>query len=94
MGSGLSWPDIGLREGGFLIFGRPDDGLGEDFWEGGWSKNFRGAQALFFFLEKFYLLKFFFFGPRGGPGPLSLLPGSVPACILRSLVANLYYARD
>ena len=30
------------------------------------------------FLWKFYILKKKFFGPRGGPGPLCPLPGSVP----------------
>ena len=54
-----------------------DDGLGE----GGPEQKFQGGPSpyFFFFLEKFYLLKIFFFGPRGGSGPLSLVPGSVPA---------------
>ena len=55
----------------------------------GWWARGRGARAkisgrpkpLFFFLEKFYLLKNFFFGPRGASGPLSLVPGSVPECV-------------
>ena len=54
----------------------PDDGLGEGVHDFG-----RGAQAPpppHGFLGKFYLLNFFFFGPSGGPSPLSLLPGSVP----------------
>ena len=42
------------------------------------AKISRGPKPFFFFLGKFYLL-IFFFGPRGGSGPLSLLPGSVPA---------------
>ena len=43
----------------------------------------RGAQAKNqgpkLFLWKFYILKKKIFGPRGGPGPLCPLPGSVPA---------------
>ena len=40
----------------------------------------KGTQVLFsFFLEKFYLLIFFFWN-RGGPGPLKPSPGSIPAC--------------
>ena len=51
----------------------PDDGLGE----GGPEQKFQGGPSpYFFFLEKFYL-------PRGGSGPLSLVPGSVPARIGR-----------
>ena len=63
-----------------------DMGYGLCFELAGWWARGRGAGAkisggpkpLFFFLEKFYLLKIFFFGPRGGPG---LVPGSVPGCI-------------
>ena len=74
MGSALSWPDDGLGEGGFM----PDDGLGE----GGPEQKFQGGPSPYFiFLEIFYLLKNFFFGPRGGSGPLSLVPGSVPAYV-------------
>ena len=63
MSSALGWP-------------WPDDGLGE----GGSEQKFQGGPSpYFFFLEIFYLLKNFFFGPRGGSGPLSLVPGSVPA---------------
>ena len=52
-----------------------DDGLGE----GGPEQKFQGGPSpYFFFLEKFYLLKNFFFGPRGGSSPFSLVPGSVP----------------
>ena len=62
MSSALGWP-------------WPDDGLGE----GGQEQKFQGGPSpYFFFLEIFYLLKNFFFGPRGGSGPLSLVPGSVP----------------
>ena len=52
-----------------------DDGLGE----GGPEQKFQGGPSpYFFFLEIFYLLKIFFFGPRGGSSPFSLVPGSVP----------------
>ena len=55
--------------------GWPDDGLGE----GGPEQKCQGGPSPYFFiLEKFYLLKIFFFGPRGGSGPLCLVPGSVP----------------
>ena len=60
----------------------PDDGLGE----GGLEQKCQGGPSPYFFiLEKFYLLKIFFFGPRGGSGPLCLVPGSVPervACMV------------
>ena len=54
-----------------------DDGLGE----GGPEQKFQGAQApIFFFFGKILLAKNFFFWARGGGlGPLSLVPGSVPA---------------
>ena len=62
MSSALGWP-------------WPDDGLGE----GGPEQKCQGGPSPYFiFLEIFYLLKNFFFGPRGGSGPLSLVPGSVP----------------
>ena len=52
----------------------------------GWWARGKGARAkisggpkpLFFFFGKILLAKFFFFGPRGGSGPFSLVPGSVP----------------
>ena len=34
------------------------------------------------------MLKKFFFGPRGGSGPLCLVPGSVPETIRVALEAN------
>ena len=65
MSSALGWP-------------WPDDGLGE----GGPEQKFQGGPSpYFFFLKIFYLLKNFFFGPRGGSGPLSLVPGSVPESV-------------
>ena len=62
MSSALGWP-------------WPDDGLGE----GGPEQKFQGGPSpYFFFFGNFLLAKKFFFGPRGGSGPLSLVPGSVP----------------
>ena len=52
--------------------------------EGAWAKN-QGDPSLFFW--KFYILNFFFFGPRGARAPFCLLPGSVPNFIMQ-------YARD
>ena len=53
----------------------PDDGLGE----GGPEQKFQGGpKPLFFFFGKILLAKNFFFGPKRGSGPLSLIPGSVP----------------
>ena len=44
----------------------PDDGLGE----GGPEQKFQGGPSPhFFILEKFYLLKIFFFWAQGGLGP-------------------------
>ena len=69
MGHGLlGWPNDGQE---FMIFGR-----------GARAKNSGGAELKTqgpkpFFL-KILLAKIFFFGPRGGLGPLSPLPGSVP----------------
>ena len=49
-----------------------DDGLGE----GGPEQKFQGGPSpYFFFLEKFYLLKFFFLGPGGARAPLALYLG-------------------
>ena len=39
-----------------------------------------------FFFGKFYILKKKIFGPRGGPGPLSPSPGSVPECEIFFLI--------
>ena len=39
----------------------------------------KGGPSLFFFFGKFYLLKFFFFGPKGGSGWLRPLPRFVPS---------------
>ena len=54
----------------------------------GWFRIFGGEPGLkrkgglsllfFFFFGKIYLLKFFFFRPKGGPGPLRPPPRSVP----------------
>ena len=46
----------------------PDDGLGE----GGPEQKFQGGPSLYFFFFGKILLA------RGGSGPLSLVPGSVP----------------
>ena len=63
MSSALGWP-------------WPDDGLGE----GGPEQKFQGGPSpYFFFFGKILLAKKFFFWARGGSGPLSLVPGSVPA---------------
>ena len=65
MGSTLSWPDDGLGEGGFMIFGR---GVG--------AKISGGPKPFFlFFLGKFYLLKFFFLGLKGPWAPLAFYLG-------------------
>ena len=61
MSSALGWP-------------WPDDGLGE----GGPEQKFQGGPSpYFFFLEIFYLLKNFFFGPGGGGAraPIALYLG-------------------
>ena len=65
-----------------------DDGLGE----GGPEQKFQGGPSpYFFFLEKFYLLKIFFFGPGGGArAPLALYLGpslSPPDLFLFSLLS-------
>ena len=66
MSSALGWP-------------WPDDGLGE----GGLEQKFQGGPSpYFFFFGNFLLAKKFFFGPRGGSGPLSLVPRSVPDCVV------------
>ena len=69
MGSALSWPDDGLREGGFM----PNDGLGEGgfmiFGRGAEAKISGGPKPFFYFFGKILLAKFFFFWARGGPKP-------------------------
>ena len=48
--------------------------------KGGPELKTKGGLSLFFFLGKFYMLIFFFFGLRWGPSPLRPLLGSVPEC--------------